>query len=107
MDSLSDVGMFVTTEDDLVDTLTEDVMLGTLISIPCIVLLAAAEILVVVLIGGTIVAVLALEVLTACFVVTILDIEGEGNPLIKKDNINNLNHNARFIQFCINYHIHT
>ena len=84
MDPLSDVGMFVTTEDDLVDTLTKDVMLGTLISIPCIILLAEAEILVVVLIGGTIVAVLALEVLTACFAVTILDIEGEGNPLLKK-----------------------
>lgn len=63
---LSGLGIFVTTEDDLVDTL------------------GAAEILVVVLVDGTMVAVLALEVLITGFVVTILaDIEGEGNPLLK------------------------
>ena len=59
------VGIFATTEDDLVDTLIEDARRGTLIFIPCIVLLDATEILVVVLVGGTLVAVLALEVLTA------------------------------------------
>jgi len=53
----------------------------TLISIPCVVLLAAAEVLVVVLVGGVIVVVLALEVLTACVAVTLLDTEGEGNPV--------------------------
>ncbi len=75
--SLSDVGIFVSTEDDLVDTLTEDVRRGTLICIPCIVLLAAAEVLAVVLVGGTTVAVLALEVLTAC------SVEGESRPSLK------------------------
>ena len=81
--SLSDVGVgiFVTAEDDLVDTLIEDVRRGTLIFIPCVVLLDAAEVLVVELVGGTIAAVLALEVLT---VVTILaDVESEGNPSLK------------------------
>ena len=63
VDSLSDVGTFVTAEDDLVDTLTEDERRGTLIFIPCIVLLAAAEVLAVVLVGGTIAAVLALKYL--------------------------------------------
>ena len=85
VDSLSDVGIFVTAEDDLVDTLIEDVRPGTLIFIPCIELLAAAEVRVVVLVGGTIVAVLTLEVLAACFVVTLLgDTEREGNPLLKE-----------------------
>lgn len=79
---LSGVGIFVTTEDDLVDTLVEDGRRNTLVSVPCIGLLAVAEILVAVLVDGTMVWVL--EVLTTCFVVTILaDIEGEGNPLLK------------------------
>ena len=81
--SLSEVGIFVTTEDDMVGTLIEDVTRRMLIFIPCIVLLAAAEVLAVVLVGGTIAAVLALEVLTARFVVTLLDIEGGGKPLLK------------------------
>ena len=61
--SLSDVGVFVTTEDDLVGTLIEDVTRRMLIFIPYIVLLAAAEVLAVVLVGGTIAAVLALKYL--------------------------------------------
>ena len=81
---LSGVGIFVTKEDDLVDNLVEDGSRKTLVSVPCIVLLSAAEILVVVVVDGRMVAVLALEVLTVCFVVKILtDIEGEGNPLLK------------------------
>ena len=55
-----------------------------LVSIPCIVLLAAAAILVAALVDRTMVAVLAQEGLTACIVVTIsADIEGEGNALLK------------------------
>ena len=82
--SISGVRSFVTIEDDLVDTLTEDGRRETLVSIPCIVLLAAAAILGVALVDGTMVAVLAQEVLTACIVVTILvDIEGEGNTKLK------------------------
>ena len=82
--SIPGVGSFVITEDDLVDTLTEDGRRGTLVSIPCIVLLAAAAILVAALVDGTMVAVLAQEVLTECIVVIILaDIEGEGNILLK------------------------
>ena len=83
--SIPGVGSFVTTEEDLVDTLTEDGGRETLIvSIPCIVLLAAAGILAVALVGGTMVAVLAQGVLTAYIVVTIsADIQGEGNTLLK------------------------
>ena len=66
------------TDGDLIDTLMEDVIGVTRIS--CDLLLAAEEVLVVVLVGEPIVVVLGLEVITACVVVIVIDTEGEGNP---------------------------
>ena len=74
LDSLTDVGKSVTTDDDLV---------SILIPVEDVALLAALKVLVVVLVGGAIAVVLVLEVLTVCVVVTLLDTEGENDPLSK------------------------
>lgn len=81
MDFLSDEGISVATDDDVADTLLNDVT--RVILIPCDVLLAAAAVLVNILVGEEAVVVLASETISVC-VVACLDTKDDANPVGKK-----------------------
>ena len=84
MNSLSDDEISVTADDDVADTLLNDVTRVILIS--CDVLLAAADVLISILVGEVTVVVLVLEETSVCAVVVACwGAEDDANP--KEENI--------------------
>ena len=79
---LSDEGISVTADEDVADTLLNDVTRMILIS--CDVVLDAAGVLVSILVGEVTVVLLALEDISIAVAVTCLDTEDDTNPKGKK-----------------------